>query len=605
MADFEPVDAIAPAAYLVAIIAVRWHWRLRKSSTEEFLLGGRRFGRLVQTFASFGQSSTPDSLVGVATATFYNGISGVWASLLMVFATPILWLVAPWMRRMRVVTMADFYMERYGSAKLAATYAVIASLGMINILSAGNIAVAKTVIAVTGAPWPLHLVIWSVCGLTLLNGAVGGLTATFYATFVEGVAVLAMSFLLVVLGFARLGGASALPSRLPTDFFQVFGSERLPDYTWYYIGAVSLVAGVSVVTQPQFMITNAAAKDEASARFGIVTGTLLKRMCTIVWAVIGLIGAALFSNRLTDPDMVWGSTARQLFAPLKLGLVGLMIAGMLATLAAVTNSLILTVSGLLTQNVYRRLRPSESDSHYLRFGRFVAVLSVVGGAAIASEFDSLFALLKLNWEYFVIFTAAFWLGQKWRRANAPSAWASILVTFLCLYVIPQLLPLAVPSMRTSPILLETTRAGNESLYWSQGIERDEGGHLFGKGYPYFEMIALRAIGIDLPAHGNALNETIRLSIRLGLPFIVLFIVALSTRPDDPRLIGRFFTRMRTPVTSSAETAETKAAQLELLWPNSNWEFYRWTRGDVFSFSITIGFVLSIIALLEGTARFLR
>src|ERR1700685_2542081 len=124
MLGFTPLDLVAIAAYVAAVIGIgRWA-RLKTKTQEQYFLGGRSFGKVMQAFASFGQVVTPDGPVGVATTTFHNGIAGVWSSLLFVFCTPLLWISSPWLRRLRIMTMGDFYVERYGSRRMAATYVV-------------------------------------------------------------------------------------------------------------------------------------------------------------------------------------------------------------------------------------------------------------------------------------------------------------------------------------------------------------------------------------------------------------------------------------------------------------------------------------------------
>ncbi len=39
---------------------------------------------------------------------------------------------------------------------------------------------------------------------------------------------------------------------------------------------------------------------------GLTYGNYLKRFCTIGWAMVGVIGFALYSREVADPDMIWG-----------------------------------------------------------------------------------------------------------------------------------------------------------------------------------------------------------------------------------------------------------------------------------------------------------
>jgi len=690
MFGFTPLDLIAIAAYVAAVIGIGLWARLRTKTQEQYFLGGRSFGKVIQAFASFGQVVTPDGPVGVATTTFHNGIAGVWSSLLFVFCTPLLWIASPWLRRLRIMTMGDFYVERYGSKRMAATYAIFAAIGMMAVLSAGYVATAMTTMAMTPKPavsWtpeerqedtraielaqlertdaaqysPIErarlaelrrqaprsmfswlspsAVIWTTCLITVLGAVMGGLAAAFYTAILQGCCVLALSVMLIPFGLAKINqlygghGAGAalatLHARLPDDYFRIFGSPALPDFTWYYVLAVAAVAGLTAVTQPNQLVTNAAARDESAARFGMVSGSVAKRICTILWALGGLIATLLYAGSIRNSDLVWGHAARDLLGPVNCGLVGLMLVGMLSALMAVSNSLMLTMSGLITANLYRPLRPGKSERHYVAVGRVAGVFFLVGSALIATQFDTLFDLLKFTWEFFTVFSAAFWLGLKWRRANRPGAWTSILVTAAVLYVIPLGLPVLFPGLRSSPTLAletyprsvtRTYRAGSggkpgqavllppRSIFWSQGLSSNMAGQQIGRGYPYLDLLLLQAVGFDLRRNVSAGNETIRIVIRLLLPFGILFAVASLTARDDDGLIDRFFVKMRTRVSAGGGAADSAKLALALqdpnhfretkLFPDSDWEIYRWNREDGAGFAFAIGLVFAILGLLK-------
>jgi SSS family solute:Na+ symporter len=423
---------------------------------------------------------------------------------------------------------------------------------------------------------------------------------------------------------------ATLHARLPKDFFQIFGSNQLPDFTWYYVLAVSVVAGVTVITQPNQLVTNAAARDEMSARVGMVAGSFIKRLCTILWAGCGLICSLVYAGSIRDSDLVWGHASRDLLGGAGLGLVGLMLAAMLSALMAVSNSVMLTISGLVTANLYKPLRPGRTDSHYIAVGRIAGVTFLAGSALIATQFDSLLVILKLNWEYFAIFSAAFWLGLKWRRANRAGAWASILFSFLALYAVPVALTAVFPTIRSSPALALQTRPGMvahsyltalerrpqhetyipaESIFWSQGLKPDVSGRLSGQGYPFLDLALLQAVGFDLQSHSKAFNETMRIVLRLLLPFVILALVSPAAPRDDARMLDRFYSKMRTRVDGrghDSDVAKVESTMADpqrlrslLLFPNSDWEIYRWNRADTIGILASIAFVFVVLGLLVG------
>ena len=529
------LDIVVIVIYFLIIISIGIRASRRIKNQEDYLLGGRRFGKIVQTFASFGQATSADGPVGVATTTFRNGAAGIWSSLLMVFATPLFWITSPWLRRMRVLTMGDFYEERYASKKMAAAYAVIGAIGMMGLLSVGYTAMNKTILAITPKPVELYsaeekaeyelsleltdlearnydqltvqekerivelrrlgpnslfsyinenLLIWIVCLIVLLYAIMGGLEAAFYTDMLQGFFIIVLSVVLIPFSWAKIkslygtgSGESALSilhQKLPESFFEIFGAPTLIDFTWYFILTASLIAGITVVTQPNQLVTNAAAKDEYAARFGFVTGGFLKRFCTILWGVVGLSAILLYTGKLQNSDLVWGYATRDLLGSVKMGLVGLMVSSMMAALMSTADALMLTVSGLMLHNVYRPLVRKQTEMHYVWAGRFFGATFLVGGAIIATQFDNILEILKFVWEFFVIFAAAFWLGLKWRRANRQGAWASIILTLFIFYLLPLLVPNIFTSLRSNEtLLLETRPSPIERTYTARDIDVSE------------------------------------------------------------------------------------------------------------------------------------
>ncbi len=143
------IDLVVIAAYFVVMIGIGF-WSMRRiRNQEDFFLGGRRFGKLIQIFANFGQATSSDTGPTVATTTYHNGAAGVWSALMMLFATPFYWFTAIWYRRMRTVTLGDYYAERYNSRVIGGIYAFLMGIGLCVLLSLSFIMMVKTVQAMT------------------------------------------------------------------------------------------------------------------------------------------------------------------------------------------------------------------------------------------------------------------------------------------------------------------------------------------------------------------------------------------------------------------------------------------------------------------------
>lgn len=748
MFGLQIADIIVIALYFGMMVGIGLWSSRRIKNQEDYFLAGRRFGKLIQTFAAFGQATSADNAVGVTTTTFNNGIAGIWSSLLYLFATPLYWVVTYWPRRMRVLTLGDYFCERFNSVKMGAVYSLIGSIGMMAFIALGFSAMTKTILAITPkaaaeytqsdrrqydqayeaeqiAAHAVHessnvlsyeqllerqslqqiapeqrtgqqtqklaaletmrpaamishisknILVWVVCVIVLLYAVVGGLEAAFLTDMLQGLFIIVLSVLLIPFGWAKInriyGGHSLMDSlrtihhQLPESYFQIFGAPQTPDFTWYYVITLSFMAAITVVVQPNGAVLAGSAKDELSNRSGVVIGNFLKRFCTVFWAIFGLAAIVLYSGKVIHSDLVWGYATLDLLGPFKIGLVGLMIACLMAALMSTVDCYMITCASLLTHNFYSPLLPNRSQRHYVWVGRISGTLVVLGGAWIALQFDTILQILKFIWEMNVMLAPAYWLGIKWRRANRIGAWMSIGIGSLLFLLIPVLMPLFMPDMRYNESLLRTTqpaprivteRAGEmdvqkrteeiarwdqlnsvgqavgerpapltvgqtfeqhytfpkRSIFWTQGLKADDQGRLYGKGRFSIELWILEKCGLDLETNPYALNETLRILFRTLLPFGILIVTSLLTRPDPQAVLDGFYAKMRTKVIPDPQ-ADAREMELSLqnpnrfdhllVFPNSGFEIYKWNRQDWIGFVLSVAGVGLVLLFVWGVVR---
>ncbi|MHC4912329.1 MAG: sodium:solute symporter family transporter, partial [Planctomycetota bacterium] len=117
------IDWLVIGVYL-AVITIIGIWAVRRvRSTASFFISDRKFGKIMMMFFSFGTGTHSDLAVSVAAKTYRSGASGIWYQWLWLFATPFYWLLAPIFRRMRAVTIGDYFQARYGRS-VTVLYAV-------------------------------------------------------------------------------------------------------------------------------------------------------------------------------------------------------------------------------------------------------------------------------------------------------------------------------------------------------------------------------------------------------------------------------------------------------------------------------------------------
>ena len=86
---------------------------------------------------------------------------------------------------------------------------------------------------------------------------------------------------------------------------------------------------------------------------------------------------------------------------------------------------------------------------------------ILGAATVSLTLFDVFAQYKLALEIAILFAAPFWLGMFWRRATTTAAWLTIAFSLASFFLIPYLLPVLAPSLRSNQSLAITTDVRSE------------------------------------------------------------------------------------------------------------------------------------------------
>ena len=705
-----PIDYIVLIVYFLSMAGIGL-WCMKKvKHQEDLFLGGRTFGKLFQTFAAFGAGTGANDPVNVGSKTYTSGFSGIWSVLFWLLVTPFYWISAVWYRRMRHLTLGDWFVERYESRGLGAAYSVFAIVFYTLYLSVAFTAVSKVCEPLVAygnqggfgdTDGALKFYLLPAIGLVVvIYGVLGGLRAAYWTDLIQGFFIILLSVLLIPFGLSRLvtefgepgeglmAGFRILHEELPAAAFRLSGGE----FPLYFILSIFILNLVGIVVQPHFIATGGgSAKSEHSARVGLVVGNFLKRFCTVGWALTGLIMLALLSVDTEigmDPDKVWGLAAVKLLGPLQMGLVGLMVACLLAALMSSADCYMLVTSALVVRNCYAAyVNPDASEERYLFVGRIVGLVIISGAVALALLNYNVFEQLKDAWEITVVFAAPFWIGMFWRRATRTGAWVTVAFSTVVFFVLPMVLPL-VPGLRhhqglvdsTAEIHLtvsreakpsdvarrevdiqrwlradprdrkgarpekleegetfsETKITGSQAVFWKGGVHPGEGAHakvvveendhpgggrialkrysddvqLHGKGFFKFDFLFYRAIGIDLGSLSKETLEALRVPLKVTIPFLVLIIASLLTKPNRKDALDRYYVKMKTP--TEPDPKEDKRALEESyadpqrfdhkkLFPGTSLEIQRPGRADIAGFVLSCLGVVGVILLAMWVA----
>ena len=207
------LDYLVLFGYFVLMIIIGVWSMMFVKKQEDYFLGSRSFGKLFQMFAAFGAGTNASDPIVTAKTTFTNGLSGVWSGLLWLFVTPFYWICGVWYRRMRHLTLGDWFEERYQSKSLAFAYMIFGAVFYMFYLGVGMTAIGKMGAPLVGVDSisifghsiafdQFIIILTSLC--VLFYGVLGGLRAAYWTDLIQGVFIVLLSVILIPVGLHAL-----------------------------------------------------------------------------------------------------------------------------------------------------------------------------------------------------------------------------------------------------------------------------------------------------------------------------------------------------------------------------------------------------------------
>jgi len=425
--------------YFAGMLLMGWWSKKGIHNQEGYLLGNRQFGWPMMVMHAFGAGTHPGNVAGVMSQGVVSGASGIWVSWMWLFGTPFYWIIAPIIRRMRCLTMADFFRERFGRSA-SVLYIIVASVGMVVFLAGVMLATTRTVQGVMGKATVPNSDMWFF-GILFVTTVVfiiysywGGIIAAIRTDMIQGFMIIALSFIAIPIALGRVDGLAGMRATLAAqenNLLRLFDSKQ---FSWLTVLLLSINAPLTALAFPHLMSVCAAGKTEWEGRIGFTYGNILKRVCTIGWCVLGLCWLAYLLNTgsAINKDAAFGDAIRGLLRP---ELQGIMLACVMAAAMSSGDAVQVTVAGLFSQNIYRVfINPNADEKRLVHVTRIIGVFIAFSALAAAILMRS--NLVKAILDYFNILSLvgiSTAMGILWPRMNATGMFSSTILassTFL-------------------------------------------------------------------------------------------------------------------------------------------------------------------------------
>jgi SSS family solute:Na+ symporter len=383
----EWLDVLILATSVIGVTLFGMWISRKRDTTTDYYLAGKTVAWWAVAGSIFGTNISSHHMVGMMGAGLKEGFAQANFEFGAIFGLLTLcYFFLPFYRHMGVYTLSEYLGRRFDD-RSRCVYSVT-NMAFLLIQMVGTMMLGALTIATLTADSPYAISYeMSVCLLALVAGVYtmyGGLTADIFNDVVQSILLLIGSGLLAVLAIwhPNVGGLSGLLERQP-EKFHVFFEASHPELPWSGVLSGLMVMHMYYWGTNQFIVQRTlGARSDWDARMGTITAGFFKLLIPFLCIVPGMAaGYILAIDPATESDTAFAGLTRTLLPP-GYGLVGVVMAGLVAGILSTIDSMMNSTATLFTFDIYKKyVRPDASEMRLIWVGRAAMMLMV--GAAIA------------------------------------------------------------------------------------------------------------------------------------------------------------------------------------------------------------------------------
>lgn len=385
--NLAPLDLVVIALYFVLIAAIGIHVSRGQKTAEKYFVAGRSIPMWAVAFTIMATIISTGTIVGHPGTSYQKGL----ILLIPHMTVPIVLLVVsrivvPFYRRVVRMSAYEYIGQRFGlGGKFYTSFGFLAD--RIFDLGVTLITTAIAVNVLTG--WNLRPVIFGVGIFTIVYTMLGGVTAVVWTDVVQGIVLIVGGiFILLRLLFAPEAGAPFAvvgetwrqgKLSLGVEGFtwdMLFSTHNTT--MWLFMLAYAVQWTRRYSTDQHIVQRYLVARDDHSASRAAFVSAVL---CLPIFALFMFAGACLngFFTLGKIPPPALGDSVMPYFLAnfMPVGLLGLVVAAILAAAMSSVSADLSSVATVLTRDYFCFLRPGASDRTQVLCGRAMVIL---GGA---------------------------------------------------------------------------------------------------------------------------------------------------------------------------------------------------------------------------------
>jgi SSS family solute:Na+ symporter len=420
------------AVYLLITIGIGLYAGRRVKNTTDYAIAGRHLPLYMIVTTTFATWFGSETVLGIPAKFIEGGLHGVIEDPFGAGVCLILvgLFFAGKLYRMTLLTISDYYRERYGrfievvcSLVIMLSYlgwvsAQVTALGLVfNVLSAGAISVSVGMV----------IGVVSILAYTLF----GGMWSVAVTDFIQMIIlVVGLAVIAVFAGHMAGGADKVIAFATSKNLFKFWPEPNFKDMVFFFAAAITMMLG-SIPQQDVFQRVMSANNVKAATRGPVIGG-----VAYILFAFVPMFlvaSALLIMPEQTalllkeDPQKVLPTLVLE---KMPFVMQVLFFGALLSAIKSTASATLLAPSVTFTENIWRQFRPAGTDRQNLKAMRITVLVFSASVLAYAIHMQGTPIYELVSGAYQVPLVGAFVplvCGLYWKRASTQGAVASVVL----------------------------------------------------------------------------------------------------------------------------------------------------------------------------------
>lgn len=423
---------------IYAIFLVFIGWLGKRASTgsgsmSDFYLNARSMSLWVLLPTLYATQYSGNTLIGFAAKAYRSGFTLLYCVTFMMGVIGIYLIYAPKLyslsRINKFITTGDFVHWRFKNRMLTTLVAISGIVAMANFIISNLKAIGVMTETATNGQTPAWIGICFFALIILIYEMLGGLRSVAWTDVIQGVILFLGCIVIFFTVIVDSGGITGVIENVKTAAPQYWQPPTGSDLVGWW--STIIVISIGIALYPHAIQRIYAARSAKSLKIAFQAMVYLPLFTTLLMISVGWIGRTRFpelSKEASEGITLEFLTALAVQIPSVQIVILLFMAAVFSAIMSTVDSALLSISSMITQDLYRPVNSKMPEKKLTRLGKFASFLVMLIVVVITIFLESsIYQIIEIKLELLVQIAPAVILGLHWKSLRSEPILAGLVV----------------------------------------------------------------------------------------------------------------------------------------------------------------------------------